>query len=254
MKSKWMVIFGTAACGLVLTLSVIAQQGTATAKTGPALRPASVGLVDVGYLMTQNANIDTQMAAINEKYSKLLQDSMKERQEITKMRELLTSYDRNSDKYRETEQQMLARAGELESKQLMLVKQATEERVRLFNSVYTTIMKQAERVGSHFGMSIVLNYDRQKLLEEVPLLTNPQQYEAFFSQYAQAVAVRPVVWANDRTVDLTTLVLGEIQKADPGSIRKTNTTVKAQTAQPNAAVGTNAGAAAAGTGTAAGAR
>ncbi len=241
MKSKWMMAFAAAACGLVCVFSVIAQQETETTKK-TVMRPASVGLVDVGYIMSQNATIDTQMAALNEKYSKLLQESMKERQEIVKMRELLTTYERNSEKYRETEQQMLARTGELESKQLMLIKQATEERVRVFNSVYSTILAQAERVGSHFGMSIVLNYDRSKLLEEVPLLPNPQQYEAFFAQYAQAVGTRPVVWANDRSVDLTTVVLIEIQKADPSSIRKTNTTVKAKTAQTNAAVGTNAAA------------
>ncbi len=241
MKSKWMTAFVAAACGLICAISVIAQQGAETAKK-PALRPASVGLVDIGYIMSQNANIDTQMAALNEKYSKLLQESMKERQEIVKMRELLTTYERNSDKYRETEQQMLARTGELESKQLMLVKQATEERVRVFNNIYSTILAQAQRVGSHFGMSIILNYDRSKLLEEVPLLTNPQQYEAFFAQYAQAVGTRSVVWANDRAVDLTNLILTEIQKADPSSIRKTNTTVKAQNAPANAAVGSKAAA------------
>lgn len=242
-KSKWMVIFGVAACGLVLALSVVAQQqGTAATTAASNVRPSSVALVDVGYIISQNANIDTKMVGINEKYSKLLQDSMKERQEITQMREVMTTYDRNSDAYREAEQKMLARAGELESKQLMLVKQATEERLRLFNSVYSTVMAQAQRCASHFGMTIVLNYDRQKLLEEVPLLPNPQQYDAFFSQYAQVIATRPVVWANDKTVDLTTLVLTEIQKADPGSIRKANTTVKAQPARTNAAVGTNAAA------------
>ena len=89
-------------------------------------------------------------------------------------------------------------------------------------------------------MSIVLNYDRSKLIEEVPLLTNPQQYEAFFGQYAQTVAMRPIVWANGKTVDLTSLVLNQIQKADPSSIRTPNTTVKAQPAATNTAVGTKA--------------
>lgn len=238
-KSKWMVICAALTCGLVLAISVVAQQGTATT-TNPAPTRSAVGLIDVGYIISQNATIDKQMAAINEKYSKLLQDTMSDRQEITKMRDVLTSYDKNSDIYRETEQKMLTMRGELESKQLMLIKQATEERLKLFNSVYTTVMTQAERVGAHFGMSIVLNYDRSKLIEEVPLLTNPQQYEAFFGQYAQTVAMRPIVWANGKTVDLTSIVLNEIQKADPSSVRTTNTTVKAQTATPNAAVGTKA--------------
>jgi len=237
-KSKWMVLCGALTCGLVLALSVVAQQGATT--TAPAAVRSSVALVDVGYIISQNANIDKQMAAINEKYSKLLQDTVKDRQEINQMRELLNTYDKNSDVYRETEQKMLSQRGELESKQLMLIKQATEERLKLFNSVYSSIMSQAERCASHFGMSIVLNYDRSKLIEEVPLLTNPQQYEAFFGQYAQAVAMRPIVWANGKTVDLTSLILNEIQKADPASVRQTNTTVKAQAAPTNAAVGTKA--------------
>ncbi|MDO4628410.1 MAG: OmpH family outer membrane protein [Planctomycetia bacterium] len=240
-KSKWMTILGATACGLILSISVVAQQGAATqTATQPRFTQSSVALVDVGHIISQNASIDTKMAEINEKYAKLLQDSMKDRQELTQMREKLSTYDRNSDIYRETEQQMLSRAGELESKQLMLIKQATEERLQLFNSVYTTVMNYSQAMASRFGMSIVLNYDRTNLLEQVPLLPNPQQYEAFFSQYAQTVASRPVVWANKKTVDLTALVLNEIQKADPSTIRKANTTVKAQAARTNTAVGTQA--------------
>ncbi len=240
-KSKWMTILGATACGLILSLSVVAQQGAPTQTAAqPRFTASAVALVDVGHIISQNASIDTKMAAINDKYAKLLQNSMKDRQEITQLREQLGTYDRNSDIYRKTEQQMLSRAGELESKQLMLIKQATEERLQLFNSVYTTVMNHSQAIASRYGMSIVLNYDRTKLLEQVPLLTNPQQYEAFFSQYAQTVASRPVVWANNRTVDLTSLVLNEIQKADPSTIRKANTTVKAQPAHTNAAVGARA--------------
>ncbi len=240
-KSKWMMVLGATACGLILSLSVVAQQGTATqTATQPRFTASAVALVDVGYIISQNASIDTKMAAINDKYGKLIQDSAKDRQDITQLREKLATYDRNSDIYRETEQQMLTRVGELESKQLMIIKQGTEERLQVFNSVYTSIMNHSQALAKRYGMSIVMNYDRTKLLEQVPLLPNPQQYDAFFSQYAQAVATRPVVWANTGTVDLTSLVLNEIQKADPSSIRKANTTVKAQPARTNTAVGTQA--------------
>lgn len=252
-KSKWMMVLGAAAAGLIFTFSVVAQQGTATNAAQTRRAPAPVALVDVGYIVSQNASVETKMAVITEKYSKLLQETVKEAQEITQLREQLTTYDRNSDIYRETEQKMLSRASELDSKRLMLFKQAAEERIHLFNSVYTSVVNQTQRCASHFGMTVVLNYDRNKLLEEVPLLTNPQQYDSYFAQYMQAVGTRTVVWADDKAVDLTSLVLTEIQKADPATIRKAPTTAAAGAApaaraaaagtapaavRPNAAVGT----------------
>ncbi len=247
-KSRWMMVLGAVAVGMIFTFSVVAQQGAATSAAQTRRAPAPVALVDVAYIVSQNASVETKMAAITEKYSKLLQETMNDAKEITQMRELLTTYDRNSDIYRETEQKMLSRASELDSKRLMLFKQAAEERIHLFNSVYTTVVDQTKRCASHFGMTVVLNYDRNKLLEEVPLLTNPQQYDSYFAQYMQAVGTRTVVWADDKAVDLTSLVLSEIQKADP-STRKSATTVQTnpaaagqtaagQTVRPNAAVGT----------------
>lgn len=236
MRSKWMMIFGAAACGLVLTLSVVAQQGTATTAK-PAFRPSSVALVDVNYILSQNANIEKEFKAIDEKYQKLLKDTASESQELTQMRELLGTYERNSEKYRETEQQMLALSGEVNSKRVMLVRQLTEERIHYFNTVYNNIVAQAQRCASHFGMSIVINYNRKKPQEEVPLLPL-QQYEAYFAEYTQFMSIRPIVWAHENSVDLTNIILKEIQKADPSSIRQTNTTVQAQPAQTNAAVGT----------------
>ena len=153
------------------------------------------------------------------------------------MRELLGTYERNSEKYRETEQQMLALSGEVNSKRVMLVRQLTEERIHYFNSVYNNIVTQAQRCASHFGMTIVMNYNRKKPQEEVPLLPL-QQYEPYFAEYTQFMAIRPIVWAKEDSVDLTNIILKEIQKADPSSIRQTNTTVQAQPVKTNAAVGT----------------
>ncbi len=236
MKSKWMMIFGAAACGLILTLSVVAQQGSTT-KAEPTFRPSSVALIDVNYIISQNANIEKQFKAIDEKYQKLLKEAAGESQELTQLRELLGTYERNSEKYRETEQQMLALSGELDSKRVMLLRQLTEERIRYFNSVYDNIVAQAERCASHFGMSIVMNYNRKKPQEDVPLLP-PQQYGPYFVEYTQFMTVRPIVWAKENYVDLTNVILKEIQKADPTTIRQTDTTVQAQPAATNAAVGT----------------
>ena len=82
-----------------------------------------------------------------------------------------------------------------------------------------------------------MNYNRKKPQEEVPLLPL-QQYEPYFAEYTQFMAIRPIVWAKEDSVDLTNIILKEIQKADPSSIRQTNTTVQAQPVKTNAAVGT----------------
>ncbi|MDO4585018.1 MAG: OmpH family outer membrane protein [Planctomycetia bacterium] len=234
-KAKCLVVLGAVAIGMTLAYSVIAQN---SASTQPKRVPASVALVDIRYILSQNGAIDQQTAQLNEKYAKMIQDADKERQEVAKLRDLLASYDRNSDKYRETEQMMLSRSSDISSRQMLIVKEWTEEQMRILNQAYNKALTQTERVARHFGMTIVLNYDRQKLSDTVPLLPNPQQYEMYMQQYMQFLGTRTVVWADQKAVDLTALVLGEIQKADPSTIRKTDTTVKnGTTANPAARVG-----------------
>ncbi|MDO4574213.1 MAG: OmpH family outer membrane protein [Planctomycetia bacterium] len=234
-KSKGLVVFGAVAIGIALTYTVIAQQ---TQNAQPKRVPASVALVDVAYILSQNGAIDTQLAQMSDKYSKMMQDLEKETQEISKVRDLLTTYDRNSEKYRETEQLMLSKSSDLSSRRMMIVKEATEERMKMFNNAYNQILSHTQRCAQYFGMTIVLNYDRTKLSDSVPLFPNPQQYEAFMQQYTQYIGARTVVWADTKAVDLTGLVLKEIQKADPSTIRKTDTTVQnGQTAAPAARVG-----------------
>lgn len=235
-KSKCLVVLGAVAIGMTLAYSVIAQNSSQQTKRVPA----SVALVDISYILSQNGAIEKQLGQLSEKYSKLIQDADKERQEIAKLRDLLASYDRNSEKYRETEQMMLSRSSDISSRQMLLVKEMTEERMRILNQAYNKALTQTERVARHFGMTIVLNYDRQKLSDSVPLMPNPQQYEVYMQQYMQFLGARTVVWADEKAVDLTALVLGEIQKADPSTIRKTDTTVQNGTvANPASRVGTN---------------
>lgn len=234
-KSRCLVVLGAVAIGMTLAYSVIAQN---SASTQPKRVPASVALVDIRYILSQNGAIDQQTAQLNEKYSKMIQEADKERQEVAKLRDLLASYDRNSEKYRETEQLMLSRSSDISSRQMLIVKEWTEEQMRILNQAYNKALTQTERVARHFGMTIVLNYDRQKLSDTVPLLPNPQQYEMYMQQYMQFLGTRTVVWADQKAVDLTALVLGEVQKVDPSTIRKTDTTVKnGTTANPAARVG-----------------
>ena len=85
-KSKCMVVLGAVAIGIMLTYSVIAQQGATQAKA-PAARP--VALVDVTHILSENAAIADQLKALNEKYSKLMRDTAQEGQEVAQLNELL---------------------------------------------------------------------------------------------------------------------------------------------------------------------
>lgn len=236
-KSKWLAVLAVAAIVAGVTYGVVAQQSTTATEK---INPRSVALVDVAYIISQDASIETQMAQLNTKYTKLIQENAQEAKEVEKMRDVLATYDRNSDKYRETEQQMLSRIGDLQSRESLLVKQATEERIQIFTKTYDNVVRHTERCAKAFGMTVIFNYNRTKLTDNVPLLNNPQQYENFWMQYTQVAVSRPVVWANAGQVDLTNLVLAEIQKANPATVRPAESTVSAQSARPAGAVGTQA--------------
>ena len=236
-KSKCMVVLGAVAIGIMLTYSVIAQQGATQAKA-PAARP--VALVDVTHILSQNGAIETQFKALNEKYSKLMRDTAQEGQEVAQLNDLLGTYDKNSDKYRETEQLLLSKTNGISSKQTLLYKEMIEERMRIVNNAYNLIIEQATRVAKHYGMQIVMNYDRVKMLDSAQIMNSQQQYEAFYQQYSMVLATRPIVWADDRTVDITTLVLNEIHKAHPETVQKVDATANAQQANANKQVGSKA--------------
>ncbi len=241
-KSKLCVILGVAVLGITLVYNVFAQSGANTGARQQA--PASVALVDIDFIMGQNATVDTEIVKVNEHYSKLMMAEDAKREEIKQLQEQMSRLQKGSEAYRKIEQQMISRGSDISARQMLLVKEMTEARMRVLRTTYETTLKQTERVARHFGMTIVLNYDRQKLPENAPMLPSIQQYEQYMMQYTQFMAARTVVWANTNAVDLTQLVLTEIQNANPETIRKADATQSATAGQPAAAaaaVGTKAG-------------
>ena len=211
-KSKLFLIFGVAALGLTLVYSVFAQTETATRQAAPA----SVALVDIVHILSQNASIDKKLSELNDHYTKRIQALETEREKIKTLNDQLPNYSPDSAKYREIQTNMLSMASEINAQQMLLVKEATEARMKVIRTAYENTCLHTQRVASHFGMTVVLNYDRTPLPESIPgLLNSPQQYESYLVSYSQFIASKAVVWANTRAVDLTQLVLTEIQKADP---------------------------------------
>ncbi|MDO4549888.1 MAG: OmpH family outer membrane protein [Planctomycetia bacterium] len=217
-KSKLCLIFGAATLGITLVYSVYAQSTQSSA--GRSVAPPSVALVDIVYLLSENASIDAQLAQINEKYSKAIQAVQQESEEIKKLRDQLAKYKPDSPKYREIEAQILGKASDMNAKQMLLVKQGTEERMRVIRTAYEMTREHAKRVADYLGMSIVLNYDRTPLPENIPgLLNSPQQYESYMVNYSQFIAAKAVIWARPGSVDITSHVLAQIQRADKSTIR-----------------------------------
>ena len=216
-KSKLLVIFGVAALGLTLVYTVFAQPESEKRPTAPA----SVALVDIVFILSQNAAIDQKLGELNDSYAKLIQEAEQEREQIKTLNDELPSYVPGSAKYRETQRKMLSMSSDINAKQILLVKEATEARMKVVRDAYELTRRHTERVAKYFGMTVVLNYDRTPLPETIPgLLTSPQQYEQYMVSYSQFIATRTVVWANSSAVDITALVLNEIQKADPSTVKK----------------------------------
>ena len=234
-KSKLFLIFGVAALGLTLVYSVFAQ--TESAKRPSA--PASVALVDIVHILSQNAAIDRDLGLLNDTYTKKIQAVEQEREKIKTLRDQLSRYTPESVQYRELETQMLSIANDIGAKQMLLVKEATEARMKVVRKAYETTCMHTKRVAEYFGMTVVLNYDRTPLPENIPgLLNSPQQYEAYMVSYSQFIASKTVVWADTGMVDLTPLVLKEIQKADSSTVKQE--VAAAQPARPAGAIGTPA--------------
>lgn len=227
-KSKLFVIFGVAVLGITLVYTVLAQ-----APAGQKQTPASVALVDIDYIMGQNARVDTEIAKVNEKYNQLLQAEAARGEEIQKMRAEMSRLDPNSAAYRAKEQEMVSRSSDISARRMLLVKEMTEARMTVLRNTYELTLKETERVARHFGMTIVLNYDRQELPKNAPIMPSVQQYEQYMMQYTHMMTARAVVWSNSDAVDLTNLVLNTIHRAHPDTVRP-NT---ASTAQPAAAAG-----------------
>lgn len=235
-KSKLFVIFGVAVLGITLVYTVLAQ-----APAGQRQTPASVALVDIDFIMGQNARVDAKIAEVNEKYNKLLQEEGAKGDEIQKLRAEMSRLDPNSASYRQMEQQMVSRSSDISARRMLLVKEMTEARMKVLQETYVLTLKETERVARHFGMTIVLNYDRQKLPENAPIMPSIQQYEQYMMQYTHMMTARAVVWANTDAVDLTNLVLNTIQRAHPDTVRKAVTAQGGQPAAAAGAVGANAG-------------
>ena len=236
MKSKCLVVLGAVAIGITMTYAVIAQQASTSQPS--SVRP--VALLDVEYLMGQDATFEVGMRQVEEKYSKLLQESQSGQQEIAQLQDLLGTYERGSEKYRETERLVAAKGSDLTSRQMLLYKEMTEERLRVINSSYNRVMKQVDRVATYYGMQIVLNYRPFKTLDKLPMTNNAQKYDSVVQQYVMSMGLNTVVWSNQKSVDITQIVLKEIQKAEPNTIRKTDNTAAAKPAAAAAAVGTQA--------------
>ncbi|MDO4569662.1 MAG: OmpH family outer membrane protein [Planctomycetia bacterium] len=235
-KSNCFWILGVVIVGVVLTCTVVAQQ------SGKAPTQRSVALVDVYYIISQNARLQQEMKQIEQKYEKAMQDVNASRQELVKLEDMMRNYEPNSEKYREGEQLFLKRARDLESQVNLLIKQMTEEQFQVTNAAYNNVVFHTKRCAQYFGMSVVLNYNREnKPIDQVPLLPSIQQYQNLFRTYRQSLLVgKAVVWADESSVELTSMVLNEIQKADPSTKRAPETTVQAKPAAPNAAVGAQA--------------
>ena len=216
-KSKLLGIFGVAALGLTLVYTLFAQMESEQRPTAPA----SVALVDIVFILSQNAVIDQKLSELNDSYKELIQEAEQEREQIKTLNDELPNYALGSAKYREIQQQMLSMASNINAKQILLVKEATEARMKVVRDAYELTRRHTERVARYLGMTIVLNYDRTPLPETIPgLLTSPQQYEQYMMSYSQFIASKAVVWANSSAVDITSLVLNEIQKADPSTVPK----------------------------------
>lgn len=237
-KSKLFVIFGVAVLGITLVYTVFAQSGAAPAKQ----TPASVALVDIDYIMGQNARVDTEIARVNDKYNQLLQAEGAKGEEVQKIRAEMSRLDPNSASYRQMEQKMVSLSSDISARRMLLVKEMTEARMKVLRDTYELTLKETERVARHFGMTIVLNYDRQKLPENAPIMPSVQQYEQYMMQYTHMMTARAVVWANTDAVDLTNLVLNTIQRGHPDTVRKAaaTNTVGGQPAAAAGRVGTAA--------------
>ena len=216
-KSKLLVIFSVAALGLTLVYALFAQTESEKRPTVPS----SVALVDLAHILSQNAEIERKLNELNDSYTKSIQALEQELEQVKTLNDELSDYAPNSAEYREIQQKMFSIANDINMKRMLLVKETTEARMKVIRDAYELTRRHTERVAKHFGMSIVLNYDRTPLPETIPgLLDSPQQYEQFMMAYSQVIASKTVVWANDLAVDITSLVLQEIQRADPSTMPK----------------------------------
>lgn len=231
---KLMIVGGIFLGIAILTYSVTAQQSTSAARS-------PVALVDMNYILRQNARLEVEIRKANEDLSQKIKNLEPDYAAFEKQYEQLGMYDKGSTKYRELEQILLTRRTELDLKRQGLLREGAANQLKIYRAACDNVMMHTKRVAEYFGMYIVFNHEREIKMNENPDLTfNLRQFSAFIMDQQMRYSGRNVVWANSGSVDITTLVLAQINQADPSTIRKDGTGVAGTTAPTAGAVGNQA--------------
>lgn len=186
---------------------VFVKAASQTASPERNFKP-SVALVDREKIFAKSLTLEEGLAGLEAKYEPIFEEFSREKAKLQALNDSLKALAPDSEAFRDAVEELLLRSAALETREILVTKHKTEEKVRLYQKVEADFQFQLRRCAGHFGFCLILNDAHHSVLPE-----------SFLEGETLKIPTWQMVWFRASQVDLTRLILCEMEKHQPGSVR-----------------------------------
>jgi Skp family chaperone for outer membrane proteins len=136
-------------------------QGDAAARPASGATPKIV-VIDINHIYKNFNRFKQRMEAHNAEIQKAKDGFKTEAEEIQRLSEQLSQYQKDSPDYRNLEEQVTKRQGEFTARAQLQEKSFLEQRANIYYETYLEIQKELQYFTQKYGIELVLRFNREQ--------------------------------------------------------------------------------------------
>lgn len=178
---KYLVLAALAA-SLSVVPSAFAQQ-----------RPApQVAIIDLAYIFNNHTRFKMMSDELRREVEAAEQELKNNKAYLQKMADKLEGFQKSSDEYRQTEEDIAKRSAELSVQVQLQKKEFFEKEAKIYYTVYQEIMEQVKYHADKHGIVLVMRFNGDPLDENDPQGIQKELNKAVL-YYNQAIDITPII-------------------------------------------------------------
>lgn len=161
-----------------------------------------VAIIDLAYIFNNHTRFKMMSDDLRRDVEAAEQELKNNKAYLQKMQDKLESFNRNSDEYRQTEEDIAKRSAELSVQVQLQKKEFFEKEAKIYYTVYQEIMEQVKYHADKHGIVLVMRFNGDPLDENDP-------------QGIQKELNKAVLYYN-KMIDITPIILDAVNPARTG--------------------------------------